>query len=84
MDRQEVEQRVTQVICRVLDIDPEMVESKSHFVFDLGAESSQSVELVTAFEGEFDIEMDEDAALTVTTVGTAVDFIADHIGHLVQ
>jgi acyl carrier protein len=79
MDKNNVEQRVTKVICRVLDIDEDMVEPDSHFVFDLGAESTQSVELVAAFEGEFGIEMDEDAALTVTTVGDAVDFIAGYV-----
>ncbi len=79
MDRNHVEQRVKRVICRVLDVDEDMIEPDSHFVFDLGAESTQSVELVAAFEGEFDIEMDEDAALTVTTVGDAVDFIAGYV-----
>ena len=75
MDRSEVEQRVVKVTCKVLGVDPEMVEPESHFVFDLGAESTQSIELVAAFEVEFGIEMDEDAALAVDTVGGAVDFI---------
>ena len=76
MNRSEVEQRVIHVTCRVLGVDPEMVEPQSHFVFDLGAESTQSIELVAAFEEEFGVEMDEDAALAVDTVGGAVDFIA--------
>ncbi|MHC4406891.1 MAG: acyl carrier protein [Planctomycetota bacterium] len=79
MERDAVEKRVRQVICRVLEVDEEMIEPDSHFVFDLGAESTQSVELVAAFEGEFGIEMDEDAALTVKTVGDAVDFIAGYV-----
>jgi acyl carrier protein len=79
MERNDVEARVRRVICRVLDVDEEMIEPDSHFVFDLGAESTQSVELVAAFEAEFDIEMDEDAALTVQTVGDAVDFIAGYV-----
>jgi acyl carrier protein len=79
MERNDVEARVRRVICRVLDVDEEMIEPDSHFVFDLGAESTQSVELVAAFEGEFGIEMDEDAALTVQTVGDAVDFIAGYV-----
>ncbi len=76
MNRSEVEERVVKVTCKVLGVDPEMVEPESHFVFDLGAESTQSIELVAAFEEEFDIEMDEDAALAVDTVRGAVDFIA--------
>lgn len=76
MNRSEVEQRVVKVTCKVLGVDPDMVEPESHFVFDLGAESTQSIELVAAFEEEFGIDMDEDAALAVETVGGAVDFIA--------
>jgi acyl carrier protein len=79
MDRNEVQQRVNKVVCQVLGVDEEMIQPESHFVFDLGAESTQSVELVAAFEAEFNIEMDEDAALAVETVGGAVDFIAKRL-----
>jgi acyl carrier protein len=79
MDRAEVEKRVVKVVCNVLGCDEEIVTPESHFVFDLGAESTQSVELVAAFEGEFNIEMDEGAALEVQTVGNAVDFIAKYV-----
>jgi acyl carrier protein len=79
MDRSEVYDRIVNVVCKVLSVDRELVQPDSHFVFDLGAESTQSVELVAAFEGEFNIEMDEDAALQVQTVGAAVDFIASHL-----
>jgi acyl carrier protein len=80
MNRNEVEERVRRVIRRVLEVTDDMVEPDSHFVFDLGAESTQSVELVAAFEGEFGIEMDEDAALSVETVTDAVDFIGGYVG----
>lgn len=76
MERKEIETRVKQTIARVLDIDPAEIEEESNFVFDLGADSRQSVELVAAFEEEFDVEMDEDQALTVQSVGDAVNFIA--------
>ena len=46
-------------------------------ILQSGAESIQSVELVAAFEEEFDIEMDEDEALQVQTVGAAVEFISN-------
>ena len=75
MDRSEIEQRVVKVVCDVLDIDEDMVSPEANFVFDLGAESTQSVHLVAAFEQEFDIDMDREAALAVDTVGGAVDFI---------
>jgi acyl carrier protein len=79
MDRSEVEKRVVKVVCHVLGVEPEAVKPESHFVYDLGAESTQSVELVAAFEHEFGMEMDEDAALEVQTVGDAVDFIAQNL-----
>lgn len=72
-----VEQRVIAVTARVLRLDPSGIKPESHFARDLGAESIQSVELVANFEEEFGIEMDEDAALSVSTVGDAVKFIAD-------
>jgi acyl carrier protein len=75
MDRKEVEQRVVKVVCQVLGVEPEAVKSESQFVIDLGAESTQSIELVAALEHEFNVEMDEDAALEVQTVGDAVEFI---------
>ena len=79
MDRSEIERRVKRVIGQVLHVDDDMIEPTSHFVFDLGAESTQSVELVAAFEGEFDIEMDDEAALKVQTVGDAVTFIGKYV-----
>jgi acyl carrier protein len=76
MQKQEVQQRVVNVVTRVLEVEPDMVKPESNFAFDLGAESVQSIELVAAFEEEFGIEMDEEAALSVETVGSATDFIA--------
>jgi acyl carrier protein len=79
MNRSDVEKRVVKVVCQVLGVEPAQVKPESHFVYDLGAESTQSVELVAAFEHEFAMEMDEDAALEVQTVGAAVDFIAQNL-----
>ena len=79
MERTEIERRVNKVVCHVLSVTEDMITPESHFVFDLGAESTQSVELVAAFEAEFDIEMDDEAALAVDTVGGAVDFIARYV-----
>ena len=71
-----VEERVRAVTGRVLNIDPATMKASDNFAADLGAESVQSVELVAMFEEEFDIEMDEDGALAVETVGGAIEFIA--------
>jgi acyl carrier protein len=70
-----VEERVKAVAARVLNVEPDDVKPESHFAYDLGAESIQSVELVAAFEEEFGIEMDEDEALAVETVGAAATYI---------
>jgi acyl carrier protein len=70
-----IQDRVIAVTARVLRVDPKDVKLEHHFSRDLGAESIQSVELVANFEEEFGIEMDEDAALSVSTVGEAVKFI---------
>ena len=72
-----VEQRVKQVVAQTLKVDPSRVTNEAKFVEDLGAESIQSIEIVAAFEEEFDIDMDEDASLAVQTVGGAVKFIED-------
>jgi len=71
-----VEERVKAVTGKTLNIDPGDIQAEHSFTFDLGAESVQSVELVAMFEEEFGIEMDEDAALSVETVGSAAEFIA--------
>jgi acyl carrier protein len=68
-------ERVKKVTAEVLKIDIGTIKDTSRFVEDLGAESVQSIELVAAFEEEFEIEMDEDAALGVKNVGDAVRFI---------
>lgn len=70
-----VAERVTAVTARVLRLDPSEIKPEHAFAADLGAESVQSVELVAMFEEEFGIEMDEDEALSVQTVGEAIDYI---------
>ena len=71
-----VEERVKAVTARVLGLDPEAIRPENNFTEDLGAESVQSIELVAMFEEEFGIEMDEEQALSVQSVGDAAEFIA--------
>ena len=70
-----VADRVVAVTARVLNVDPQDIKPEHSFTFDLGAESVQSIELVAMFEEEFGIDMEEDAALAVQTVGDATEFI---------
>ncbi len=79
MADKDVLQRVINVTAKVLSLDPATIKPGDNFVFDLGAESVQSVQLVAAFEEEFGIEMDEDAALAVSTVDGAAEFIGKYV-----
>jgi acyl carrier protein len=79
MERQLIKERVIKVVAQVLKTDPSQVREEQAFVADLGAESVQSIELMAGFEEEFDIEMDEDEALAVQTVGDAIDFVAKYL-----
>ncbi|MFC1738765.1 acyl carrier protein [Planctomycetota bacterium] len=72
-----VEERVKAVTAQVLKITPEQIKLEDSFTADLGAQSIQSVELVAMFEEEFGIEMEEDVALSVTSVGEAIKFITE-------
>ena len=68
-------ERVRKIVIEHLDADPETGPEKASFIDDLGADSLDNVELVMAFEEEFDIEIPDDAAETIQTVGDAVTFI---------
>ncbi len=72
-----VEQRVKAVTAQVLKLNTDDIKHEHNFTVDLGAESVQSIELVAMFEEEFGIEMDEDAALSVDSVGSAIAFITE-------
>jgi len=76
----DVLERVRKIVIEHLDADPEKVTEKASFIDDLGADSLDNVELVMAFEEEFDIEIPDDAAEHIQTVGDAVKFIAERLG----
>ncbi|MCK4805433.1 MAG: acyl carrier protein [Spirochaetes bacterium] len=74
MKREEVARRLINVMARELGKKPDQIKNEHHFAHDLEADSLKSIELVAAFEEEFDIEVNEEDALKVQTVGGAVDF----------
>ena len=78
MDNKQIQDRVKKVIANVVKTDVSTISDDANFIFDLGADSMQSMELIAAFEEEFDIEMDEDKALEVQTVSDAVTFISGY------
>ena len=79
MDNKQIQDGVKKVIANVLKTDVSNVSDDANFIFDLGADSMQSMELVAGFEEEFDIEMDEDKSLEVQTVSDAVTFISGYV-----
>jgi acyl carrier protein len=79
MDKVDIKARVEKVTALVLKVDPKEITPTANFAFDLGADSMQSIELIAAFEEEFNIQMDEQKAREVQTVEAAVDFIAGYL-----
>ena len=69
------EEQVKKIVMDHLGIEESKISPESKFIEDLGADSLDTVELVMAFEEQFDIEIPDDAAETILTVQNAVDFI---------
>ena len=70
-----VEDRVIDIVADQLGVDREKISRETHFVNDLGADSLDTVELVMELEEEFDINIPDDVAEKIQTVGQAIDFI---------
>ena len=70
-----VEERVVNIVAEQLGVEREKISRESNFVNDLGADSLDTVELVMELEEEFDINIPDDAAEKIQTVGQAIDFI---------
>jgi len=66
--------KVKDIIVSQLEIDAEKVTPDASFIEDLGADSLDVVELITAFELEFDVEIDEDKLESIKTVQDVVDY----------
>ena len=73
-------ERVRKIVIEHLDADPEKVTEKASFIDDLGADSLDTVELVMAFEEEFGIEIPDEDAEKMQTVGDAVSYISKQQG----
>jgi acyl carrier protein len=76
----DVLERVKKIVVEHLDVEADKVTENASFIDDLGADSLDNVELVMAFEEEFDIEIPDDAAETIQKVGDAVKFISEKVG----
>jgi acyl carrier protein len=73
-------ERVTDIVSEQLGVDKDKITPETSFVNDLGADSLDTVELVMELEEEFDINIPDDAAEKIQTVGQAVKFIEENSG----
>ena len=73
----DISDRVRKIVVEHLGVEADKVTESASFIDDLGADSLDTVELVMAFEEEFDIEIPDDAAEHIQTVGDAVKFISE-------
>jgi acyl carrier protein len=74
-----IEERVKEIIVEQLGVEEDEVASDASFTDDLGADSLDTVELVMAFEEEFNIEIPDDDAEGIATVQDAIDYIKANV-----
>ena len=67
--------RVKEIIIDRLGVEESKITNDARFIEDLGADSLDTVELIMQFEEEFDIEISDDEAESLTTIGKSVDYI---------
>ena len=73
-----VEQKVKGIIAEQLGVGEDEIKPESNFIDDLGADSLDIVELVMAMEEEFEVEIPDDEAENIKTVGDAINYINSH------
>lgn len=76
----DIQDRVHKIVIEHLGVEADKVTPEASFIDDLGADSLDIVELVMAFEEEFGVEIPDDAAEKITTVGDATSYIEEHKG----
>lgn len=74
----DIEAKVKEIIVEQLGVDPQEVVPGASFINDLGADSLDTVELVMAFEEEFGIEIPDEEAEKILSVGQAIEYIKAH------
>ena len=79
-DMGELETKVKDIIAEELGVEREKLTSEASFMEDLGADSLDTVELVMAFEEEFDIEIPDEEAEKLRTVGDALKYLHQRMG----
>lgn len=75
----EIEEKVKAIIVDKLGVDESEVKNEASFTNDLGADSLDTVELIMEFEKKFDVQIPDDKAETIATVGDAIKYIEENI-----
>ena len=73
-----IAERLQKIVCEQLGVSADEAKSEASFIDDLGADSLDTVELVMAFEEEFEIEIPDEEAEGIQTVKNAVDYIINN------
>ena len=77
-DQKTIEQRVKEIIVNQLNVNEEQITPQASFLDDLGADSLDTVELIMALEEEFSIEVPDEQAEKLLTVGDVIKYIEEH------
>ena len=77
-DLHEIEEKVKEIVCDQMGVSRDKLSLETHFLNDLGADSLDQVELVMEFEEVFDLNIPDEDAEQIQTVGQAIDYIAKH------
>jgi acyl carrier protein len=79
MEREELLKKIKAIVADKLSIGEDQVTEEASFIDDLGADSLDTVELVMALEDEFDLDIPDEDAEKMTTVGKAIDYVLEFI-----
>jgi acyl carrier protein len=79
MEREELLTKVKAIVADKLSIGEEQITEEASFIDDLGADSLDTVELVMALEDEFDLDIPDEDAEKLTTVGKAIDYVLNNV-----
>lgn len=78
MDKAKIKEEIVKIVSEQLGKPAEDIKEESKFVEDLGADSLDNVELVMAMEQAFDIDIPDEKSIEITSVGEAIEHIAEH------
>lgn len=79
MEREELLKKIKSLVSDKLSVSEDQITEEASFIDDLGADSLDTVELVMALEDEFDMDIPDEEAEKLTTIGKAMDYILAHL-----